>query len=228
MKKIIFVIVAVAFVALTGMKLTSNKNMQGQTELDALSYALGINIGMNLKNSGFSEVNSAEFLKGLNEALTTQLSEEKLQEQGMLLQSHMAQLEEEKAKIKAKPGADFLAANAAKEGVVTLPSGLQYKVITQGTGPKAIDGDQVTTHYTGKFIDGKIFDSSVQRGQPATFGVNQVIKGWTEALKLMPEGSKWELYIPYDLAYGAQGRPPQIPEYSMLIFEIELIDVVGK
>jgi FKBP-type peptidyl-prolyl cis-trans isomerase FklB len=140
----------------------------------------------------------------------------------------MQEIEAEKAKELGKLGAEFLAANAKKEGVVTLPSGLQYKVITAGTGAMAVDGDQVTTHYTGKFIDGKVFDSSVSRGEPATFGVNQVIKGWTEALKLMPEGSKWELYIPYDLAYGAQGRPPQIPQYSMLIFEIELLDVVGK
>ena len=118
-------------------------------------------------------------------------------------------------------------ANAKKEGVVELPSGLQYKVITEGTGPKPVDGDKVTTHYTGTLIDGKIFDSSVARGTPATFGVNEVIKGWTEALKLMPEGSKWELYIPYDLAYGPGGRP-SIPPYATLIFEIELIDVVGK
>ncbi len=228
MKKIILVVVVAAFVVLTSMKLTSNKTMQGQTEVDALSYALGINVGNNLKSSGFEEINADEFIKGLKEAMAGQVSEQTLATTNAAIQNYMQEKEAEKAKELAKVGAQFLEDNAKKEGVVTLPSGLQYKVITAGTGPKAVDGDQVTTHYTGKFVDGKVFDSSVSRGEPATFGVNQVIKGWTEALKLMPEGSKWELYIPYDLAYGAQGRPPQIPEYSMLIFEIELIDVVGK
>lgn len=228
MKKVILVVVVAAFVVLTSMKLTSNKKMQGQTELDALSYALGINVGNNLKASGFEAVNADEFMKGLTEAMAGQVSEQTLATTNAAIQNYMQEVEAKKAKELAKVGAQYLEDNAKKEGVVTLPSGLQYKVITAGTGPKAVDGDQVTTHYTGKFVDGKVFDSSVSRGEPATFGVNQVIKGWTEALKLMPEGSKWELYIPYDLAYGAQGRPPQIPEYSMLIFEIELIDVVGK
>ena len=228
MKKTILIVVVAAFVVLTSMKLSSNKTMQGQTEIDALSYALGINVGNNLKSSGFESVNPDEFIKGLKEAMAGDVSEETLATTNAAIQNYMQEIEAEKAKELGKLGAEFLAANAKKEGVVTLPSGLQYKVITAGTGAMAVDGDQVTTHYTGKFIDGKVFDSSVSRGEPATFGVNQVIKGWTEALKLMPEGSKWELYIPYDLAYGAQGRPPQIPQYSMLIFEIELLDVVGK
>ena len=228
MKKTILIVVVAAFVVLTSMKLSSNKTMQGQTEIDALSYALGINVGNNLKSSGFESVNPDEFIKGLKEAMAGDVSEETLATTNAAIQNYMQEIEAEKAKELGKLGAEFLAANAKKEGVVTLASGLQYKIITAGTGPKAVDGDQVTPHYTGKFIDGKVFDSSVSRGEPATFGVNQVIKGWTEALKLMPEGSKWELYIPYDLAYGAQGRPPQIPQYSMLIFEIELLDVVGK
>lgn len=228
MKKIFLIIGVAAFIILTSMKLTSNKTMQGQTEIDALSYALGVNVGNNLKSSGFDAVNPDEFIKGLKEAMAGQVSEQTLASTNAAIQNYMQEKEAEKAKELAKEGEAFLAENAKKEGVVTLPSGLQYKVIKAGTGPKAVDGDQVTTHYTGKFVDGKVFDSSVSRGEPATFGVNQVIKGWTEALKLMPEGSKWELYIPYDLAYGAQGRPPQIPQYSMLIFEIELLDVVGK
>ena len=219
MKKTILIVVVAAFVVLTSMKLSSNKTMQGQTEIDALSYALGINVGNNLKSSGFESVNPDEFIKGLKEAMAGDVSEETLATTNAAIQNYMQEIEAEKAKELGKLGAEFLAANAKKEGVVTLASGLQYKIITAGTGPKAVDGDQVTTHYTGKFIDGKVFDSSVSRGEPATFGVNQVIKGWTEALKLMPEGSKWELYIPYDLAYGAQGRPPQIPQYSMLIIK---------
>ncbi|MFT5513545.1 MAG: FKBP-type peptidyl-prolyl cis-trans isomerase FklB [Bacteroidia bacterium] len=228
MKKTILIAVVAAFVVLTSMKLTSNKTMQGQTEIDALSYALGVNVGNNLKSSGFESVNSDEFIKGLKESLAGEVSEQTLASTNAAIQNYMQEKEAEKAKDLAKVGEKYLADNASKEDVVTMPSGLQYKVITVGTGPKPVDGDNVTTHYTGKFVDGKVFDSSVSRGEPATFGVNQVIKGWTEALKLMPEGSKWELYIPYDLAYGAQGRPPQIPEYSMLIFEIELIKVVGK
>lgn len=227
MKKKIILVAVVCFVALTSMKLTSNNNMQGQTELDALSHALGLNVGNSLKEGGFKDINVEEFMKGISEALNTNLTQEQLQSSNAVVQKFLAEKEAEDAKVLAKDGADYLAENAKKEGVVTLPSGLQYKVITQGTGPKAVDGDQVTTHYTGKFIDGKVFDSSVERGQPATFGVNQVIAGWTEALKLMPEGSKWQLFIPYNLAYGAQGRPG-IPAYSTLIFDIELIDVVGK
>ncbi|MBO6518207.1 MAG: FKBP-type peptidyl-prolyl cis-trans isomerase [Bacteroidia bacterium] len=201
--------------------------MQGQTELEALSYALGLNVGNSLKGSGFEELDTEQFLKGLKEAMTTEVSNAQLQESNAVVQAFMKEKEAEKAKVMAKEGTEFLKENATKEGVVTLPSGLQYKVIKEGTGVKAVDGDQVTTHYTGRFVDGKVFDSSVERGQPATFGVNQVIAGWTEALKLMPEGSKWQLFIPYDLAYGTQGRPG-IPAYSTLIFDIELIDVVGK
>ena len=227
MKKYIILIVGVCFVALTSMKLTSQNKMQGQTELEALSYALGLNVGNSLKGSGFEELDTEQFLKGLKEAMTTEVSNAQLQESNAVVQAFMKEKEAEKAKVMAKEGTEFLKENATKEGVVTLPSGLQYKVIKEGTGVKAVDGDQVTTHYTGRFVDGKVFDSSVERGQPATFGVNQVIAGWTEALKLMPEGSKWQLFIPYDLAYGTQGRPG-IPAYSTLIFDIELIDVVGK
>ena len=227
MKKTL-IILSLVFVGLTSMKLISNTNMQGQTDQEALSYALGVSIGDNLKNSGFSGVESESFVKGLKAGLAGEATKEQLDQATATIQAALQELEKEKAKVMAKDGQEFLAENAKKDGVVVLPSGLQYKIIKAGSGPKAVDGDQVTTHYTGKFIDGKVFDSSIERGQPATFGVNQVIKGWTEALKLMPEGSKWMLYIPYDLAYGAQGRPPQIPQYSTLIFEIELIDVVGK
>lgn len=122
-------------------------------------------------------------------------------------------------------GETFLAANAKKDGVTVLPSGLQYKVITEGTGATPTTADRVTTHYRGTLVDGTEFDSSYKRGQPATFGVTKVIRGWTEALLLMKEGAKWELYIPYAMAYGERGRP-SIPPYSALIFEIELISIV--
>lgn len=201
--------------------------MQAQTDIDALSHALGLNVGGSLKNSGFDTLNAEQFVKGLMQALEGEVTPEQSQQSNAIVQTYLQEMQQKKAEVMAKEGTEFLAANANKEGVVTLPSGLQYKVIKAGTGPKAVDGDQVTTHYTGRFIDGKVFDSSVERGQPATFGVNQVIAGWTEALKLMPEGSKWVLYIPYNLAYGERGQS-SIPPYSTLIFDIELIDVVGK
>ena len=119
----------------------------------------------------------------------------------------------------------MLMENKTKEGVKTTPSGLQYKIVSEGTGKSPTTADRVTVHYTGKLTDGTIFDSSVQRGQPATFRVNQVIPGWTEALQMMQEGDKWTLYIPYTLAYGERGSPPAIPPFSTLIFEVELMKV---
>jgi FKBP-type peptidyl-prolyl cis-trans isomerase FklB len=126
-----------------------------------------------------------------------------------------------------KEGADYMAENGKKDGVITLPSGLQYKVLTAGTGPRPAADQSVTVHYTGKLINGKVFDSSVERGQPATFGVTQVIQGWVEALQLMPQGSKWELTIPYNLAYGERGAGENIPPFSTLIFDVELISISG-
>ena len=133
--------------------------------------------------------------------------------------------EEAYAKVKEE-GEAFLAANKDKEGVVTLPSGLQYEIITEGTGKKPSATDRVECHYEGTLIDGTVFDSSIRRGEPAVFGVNQVIRGWVEALQLMPEGSKWRLYIPQDMAYGANGAGEMIPPYSARVFEVELIKVL--
>ena len=227
MKTKIFIAVGALFIGLTSATLLSKNNMQAQTTIDALSHALGYSVGSNLKNSGFDTLNTEQFVKGLMEAIDEGDNPTKAQEANTVIQQYMEEQRKVQAEKMAGEGKAFLEENAKKEGVITLPSGLQYKVVKAGTGPKAVDGDKVTTHYTGRFIDGKVFDSSVERGQPATFGVNQVIKGWTEALKLMPEGSKWVLYIPYDLAYGERGQS-SIPPYSTLIFDIELIDVVGK
>jgi FKBP-type peptidyl-prolyl cis-trans isomerase len=148
------------------------------------------------------------------------------------LQADMRKKQEEKMQLlgetNKKAGEDFLAANKTKDGIVTLPSGLQYKILTAGTGPKPTLTDSVVCNYKGTLLDGTEFDSSFKRGQPATFPVGQVIKGWTEALQLMPVGSKWQLFIPSDMAYGPRGSGPTIGPNSTLIFEVELISIKGK
>ena len=146
-----------------------------------------------------------------------------------IVNKYFAELEEKMNAANIEAGKKFLEENKKREGVVTLPSGLQYEVITEGNvGHYAKATDQVQCHYEGTLIDGTLFDSSIKRGQPATFGVNQVIPGWVEALQLMPEGAKWKLYIPSDLAYGAQGAGEMIPPHSTLIFEVELQKILSK
>lgn len=152
-----------------------------------------------------------------------------LHEAQQLLNAFFGKLEEEAKAASAearKAGEDFLAENAKREGVTTLPSGLQYEIMTTAIGQKPVATDKVRVHYHGTLIDGTVFDSSVQRGEPAEFGVTQVIPGWVEALQLMPKGSKWKLFIPYNLAYGEQGAGGAIAPYSTLIFEVELLDIV--
>lgn len=146
-----------------------------------------------------------------------------------IVNKYFAELEEKMNAANIEAGKKFLEENKKREGVVTLPSGLQYEVITEGNvGRYAKATDQVQCHYEGTLIDGTLFDSSIKRGQPATFGVNQVIPGWVEALQLMPEGAKWKLYIPSDLAYGAQGAGEMIPPHSTLVFEVELQKILSK
>jgi len=147
------------------------------------------------------------------------------EQSNQLISGFLGELSKEASKGLIEEGTNFLTENAKKEGITTLPSGLQYEVIAEGSGEKPKADSQVTTHYHGMLLDGKVFDSSVERGQPATFGVNQVIKGWTEALQLMATGSKWKLFIPYDLAYGDQGAGADIKPYSTLIFEVELLSI---
>lgn len=206
-------------------KCKNNQEMELKTELDSISYGLGVSIAKNLKDQGITELNATALAKGLEDAVEG--SDLKLQEAeiGAMLNTYMQKKAEEKSKVVIEAGQKFLAENAKRPEVTTLPSGLQYEIITAGTGAIPTAADQVTTHYTGRLVDGTVFDSSVERGQPATFPVGGVIKGWTEALQLMPEGSKWKLYIPYDLAYGERGAGAQIGPYSTLIFDIELITI---
>jgi FKBP-type peptidyl-prolyl cis-trans isomerase FklB len=201
---------------------------------DKLSYALGMNIGTNLRRQSI-EVDPNLVQQGLQDALAggkTLLSEE--EERAVLteLQNDMRKKQQEKmqqaGEANKKEGEAFLTANKAKDGVVTLPSGLQYKVLTPGTGPKPTASDSVVCNYRGTLIDGKEFDSSYKRGQPATFPVGGVIKGWTEALQLMPAGSKWQLFVPSELAYGERGTGGDIGPNATLIFEVELISIQSK
>jgi FKBP-type peptidyl-prolyl cis-trans isomerase FklB len=204
------------------------------TEQDKISYSIGADIGSSLKRME-ADVNLDKLTAGLRDALAgskLQLSEEEIAASMQAFQTKarekmMAQRAAATEKA-AKAGVEFLEANKKKEGVVTLPSGLQYTVIKQGDGVKPKATDTVKTHYRGTLVDGKEFDSSYKRGEPAQFPVNGVIKGWTEALQLMPVGSKWQLVIPSELAYGEQGAGADIPPNSVLVFDIELLEVSSK
>lgn len=201
------------------------------TPKDKASYAIGMNIGKGMHQQSV-DVDTAIFLRGLKDGLAggkTLMTDEEAKAALMALQTEVRKKQEEVAKaqgeVNKKQGDAFLAANKAKEGVVTLPSGLQYKILQQGSGPKPTATDTVVCNYRGTLLDGKEFDSSYKRGQPATFPVGQVIKGWTEALQLMPVGSKWQLVLPPDLAYGERSAGPDITPNSTLVFEVELMSI---
>ena len=205
-----------------------------KTDKDKASYAIGMNIGQNLHKQA-AELDSAIVQRGIKDSLAggkMLLTDEEAKAALATLQAEMRKKQEEQmqqaAETNKKEGDAFLAANKTKEGVVTLPSGLQYKILTAGTGPKPSATDSVVCNYKGTLLNGTEFDSSYKRGQPATFPVNGVIKGWTEALQLMPVGSKWQLFIPSDLAYGMRGPGGGIGPNSTLVFEVELISIKGK
>ena len=191
-----------------------------------VGYALGVNIAQSLAAQGLTDFDATDLLKGLSDGLR---GGPFAMEPDQINQVLRAAAEAGQARRFAKnkeAGEAFLADNAKKDGVTVLASGLQYEVIIAGEGPKPGPTDRVTTHYHGTLVDGTVFDSSVTRGQPATFGVNQVIKGWTEALQLMSVGDKWRLFVPQDLAYGASPRPGgPIEPYCALIFEVELLSI---
>jgi FKBP-type peptidyl-prolyl cis-trans isomerase len=208
------------------------------TDKDKQSYAIGINVGkglsQNLKQAGV-EIDPAiltraikDVLSGGKQSMTDQEAQETLKALQTEMRAEQAEKTKQLAEANKKEGDEFLAANKAKEGVTTLPDGLQYKILQEGTGPKPSATDAVTVNYRGALVNGTEFDSSYKRGQPATFNVTGIIKGWTEALQLMPVGSKWQLVIPSDLAYGPSGRPPVIGPNSTLVFEVELVSIQPK
>ncbi len=201
--------------------------------MDKLSYALGMSIAHNMIQSGVKELNAEDFAAAVKACFKGEKPALDYEEAGEILNKYFTQMQAEKNAAEAeigaamkKEGEEFLSANAKKEGVTVLPSGLQYKVIKAGSGKKAGISDTVRCHYEGKFINGQIFDSSYKRGEPAEFGVNQVISGWTEALQLMGEGAEWELYIPYNLAYGESGAGGAIPPFATLVFRVEVLKVL--
>jgi FKBP-type peptidyl-prolyl cis-trans isomerase FklB len=212
---------------------TKPKPLVLTTEKDKQSYAIGLSVGKGLHRDAI-DVEPKFMLQGIEDALAggkVLLTDDQIKTVMTDLQTQVRQKQEEKrlaaAEGNKKDGAAFLAANASKEGVVTLPSGLQYKVLVAGTGSKPTATDSVVCNYRGTLLDGTEFDSSYKRGQTATFPVTGVIKGWTEALQLMPTGSKWQLFIPSDLAYGERGREPIEPN-ATLIFELELVSIQPK
>lgn len=200
--------------------------------MDKLSYALGIGIGSQLAGMGAKELNIDDFAQAIKDVISgSELKVDNAEAQTLVQNFFQEQEAKQQAaaaeagKVAKAAGEAFLAENGKKDGVVTLPSGLQYQVLKEGNGKKPSATDQVVCHYEGTLIDGTVFDSSYQRNQPATFGLNQVVAGWTEGVQLMQEGAKYRFFIPYNLAYGERGAGAQIPPFAALVFDVELIEV---
>ena len=200
--------------------------------MDKLSYALGIGIGSQLAGMGAKELNIDDFAQAIKDVISgSELKVDNAEAQTLVQNFFQEQEAKQQAaaaeagKAAKAAGEAFLAENGKKDGVVTLSSGLQYQVLKEGDGKKPSATDQVVCHYEGTLIDGTVFDSSYQRNQPATFGLNQVIAGWTEGVQLMQEGAKYRFFIPYNLAYGERGAGAQIPPFAALVFDVELIEV---
>ena len=194
--------------------------------MDKISYALGLSMGFNFKTSGIDVLNTADFVKGIEDVLKDRDLEMSNEEAKQIINDYFMELQAEKSELNKKAGEEFLRINKEKTGVKTTSSGLQYEVIVDGEGKKPKATDTVTVHYEGRLIDGRVFDSSIQRGQPASFGLNQVIPGWTEGVQLMSKGAKYRFFIPSELAYGSRQAGELIEPDSTLIFDVELLDIV--
>lgn len=202
----------------------TDKKLSG--ELEQFSYALGMSIAGNLIQTGVKKVNPEIFMKAFKGMFNGEMPKIDPAEANKILEEFIGKINQGQGESNLEEGLIFLAENLTKEGVVELPSGLQYQVLNEGDGEKPSESDQVKCHYHGMLIDGTVFDSSVERGQPAVFPVNGVIRGWVEALQLMATGSKWRLFIPSDLAYGQQGAGGAIGPNSTLIFDVELLEII--
>ena len=218
MKKIILSLILI-------MGITSINAQNLNTEMEKVSYSLGVNVAKSVKNQGLESIDSeaiAQAFTDVFEGNDLKISE---QESNVILQEYFGKLAQKAQSANVEAGQKFLAENAKREGVVTTATGLQYEVLAEGSGDSPKETDQVTVHYHGTLIDGTVFDSSVERGQPATFPVNGVIPGWVEALQLMKPGAKYKLFIPSNLAYGERGAGGSIGPNATLIFEVELISI---
>jgi FKBP-type peptidyl-prolyl cis-trans isomerase len=223
MKKIaIIVVVLLSFGLIQAQKV---KDVKLKTSNDSISYAFGISIADNLKNQQIENLNPLALARAFFDIYNNS-AKIKPDEANSMIQTYFETQESKKFEENVKKSKDFHKENAKKEGVVTLESGLQYKIIKEGDGIQPSVDDIVRVHYEGTLIDGTKFDSSYDRGEPAEFGLKQVISGWTEALQLMKEGSVWMIYLPYDLAYGSRAAGPQIEPFSSLIFKVELLKVI--
>ena len=200
--------------------------MKYSKELDRVSYCFGLSIASNLISSGVTTINAEAFNDAMTTVFAGNMPEIMPDEANNILQDYFEKLQKERGGKAKAAGEKFLAENKTKEGVVALPSGLQYKILTEGNGVKPKASDTVKCHYEGRLIDGTVFDSSIRRGEPAEFPVGGVIQGWVEALQLMPVGSKWQLYIPSELAYGSHGAGQAIGSDETLIFDVELLAIV--
>jgi len=217
--KIIGILVCFAFC------ISSVQGQRLRNEVDSLSYALGILFGKQIQGGGFQTINAEIFGQTVQKIIQNEVLDMTSDQASAIVNTQYQKIQQLKYQKNLDIGRVFLDNNKNVAGVVTLPSGLQYKIIKQGTGAKPSATDKVTVHYHGTLIDGTIFDSSVERGQPIELSVNQVIQGWIEALQLMPVGSKWMLYIPSELAYGETPRPGPIEPNMALIFEVELLSI---
>lgn len=200
--------------------------MKYTDETDKVSYSLGLSIASNLISSGVKTINAEAFQEAIRTVFAGEMPEIKPDEANKILQDYFGKIQKEQGNAAKETGEKFLAENKKKEGVVTLPSGLQYKILQTGNGPRPKASDTVKCHYEGRLTNGQVFDSSIQRGEPAEFPVNGVIAGWVEALQLMPVGSKWQLYIPSELAYGSHGAGRSIGPNETLIFDVELLAII--
>jgi FKBP-type peptidyl-prolyl cis-trans isomerase FklB len=193
--------------------------------MDSVSYSLGVLMAQNLQRQGFGEIDATSMAAGISDVIAGKTLQIDPAQANTIVNEYLEAQQMKQHGANKSAGEAFLTENAKRQGVTVLPSGLQYEVLKAGDGPKPAASNRVTVHYHGTLIDGTVFDSSVERGTPATFGVTQVIQGWVEALQLMPQGSKWKLYIPYNLAYGERAAGAKIQPFSALIFEVELISI---
>ena len=217
----------VALLATSCSKEPNLGSVDMSNEIDSVSYAVGVLLSQNIQD--FGELNMLAVAKGIEEGkLDLNNTKISVDQCNQMVGAYAQKSKEEKYKVNIDKGAEYMQANGENPNVVTLQSGIQYEVMAEGNGEKPAITDKVKVHYHGTLIDGTVFDSSVNRGEPAEFGLTQVIRGWTEILQQMPVGSKWKVTIPHELAYGNQSPSPAIEPYSTLIFEIELLDIITE